>query len=161
MADGKKLFSWPEVLVLMDCREDSLKKFVSGMGGLDSTPQSPWSVQVLEWWQIAAHHLISRAMICCSLPLSLAVEEAYQMVTEKVRMESMMAYKGTIILFGRLTSSTGLLWWESWCSASTLDPGKWWFPGSSRTSLCWWWSHPWWWWVWLCSFWRPQSSPPF
>lgn len=105
--------------------------------------------------------LSAEQMICCSLPLSLAVEEAYQMVTEKVRMESMMAYKGTIILFGRLTSSTGLLWWESWCSASTLDPGKWWFPGSSRTSLCWWWSHPWWRWVWLCSFWRPQSSPPF
>ena len=47
-ADGEKLFSWPEALTLMDCREDSLKKFVSGMGGVDSASQGPCGVQFLE-----------------------------------------------------------------------------------------------------------------
>ena len=42
-------------------------------------------------------------MICCSLPLSLAKAAACQMVTEEVRMDSMMAVqKCTIIIFGRL-----------------------------------------------------------
>ena len=57
-------------------RGESLKKSVTGMGGVGHnptcTPQSPAAVQVLKGWKVAAE-----CMICCSLLLSLAVAAAY------------------------------------------------------------------------------------
>ena len=54
--EGKKLFLWREVLVLME--------FVSGMGGvscnLACTPKGPGGVQILETWEAATNHLLSR-----------------------------------------------------------------------------------------------------
>lgn len=62
-ADGKKLFLWREVLVLI--RGECHKQFVSGVGGvghnLTCTLQGPGGVQVLERWKIAANHLLCRA----------------------------------------------------------------------------------------------------
>jgi len=58
-AEGKKLFLWHEVLVLMDrslLPEGSGSKSLSGMGevscNLACTPQGPGGVQILETWEV-------------------------------------------------------------------------------------------------------------
>ncbi|XP_035526791.1 phospholipid phosphatase-related protein type 4-like [Morone saxatilis] len=65
-------------------RGKCFKELESGVGGVSHniacTPQGPGGVQVLEAWQIAADHLLSRSN---DLPLSLAVAATYQMVMEE------------------------------------------------------------------------------
>lgn len=98
VADGKKLFLWREVLVLMDRSllpegSDS-KSFCPGWEG--SAIIFPARLRVLEanrsWRDGRLQPITFSAdrMTRCSLPLSLAVAAAYQMVMEEVRMDSMM-----------------------------------------------------------------------
>jgi len=67
VAVEKKLFLWREVLVLMDRNllpEGRDSEYMSGGRGRPQSycsPQGPGGVQVLERWQIAADHLLSRA----------------------------------------------------------------------------------------------------
>ena len=97
--DGKKLFIWRKILVLMD---RSLLPEVSG-----------WNIMCPGWEGSATIFLarfrvleVCRSLrdgrlqtitfsaariISCSLLLSLAVAAAYQMLMEEVRMDSMMA----------------------------------------------------------------------
>ena len=97
VAEGKKLFRWREVLVLIERsllpEGRGFEQFVSRLGGvghyLPCPPQGPGGVQVVEGWQIAAYHPLCRAEDTLQ-PWSLAVAAAYQMVMEEVRMDSMM-----------------------------------------------------------------------
>ena len=91
VADGKKLFLWREVLVPMD--RNLLPEGVSRVcdqGGRDQ-PQS--SLHASECWRDGRLQPVTFSadrMTRCSLPLSLGVAAAYQMVMEEVRMDSMM-----------------------------------------------------------------------
>lgn len=79
---------------LPTARGECLKKFVSGMGGVDNNLTC---LRVLEacrsWRDGRLESIMSSAerMICWSLPLSLAVAAAYQMVMAEVMMDSMTA----------------------------------------------------------------------
>ena len=68
---------------------------VGGVGyNLPCLPQGPGGIQVLEGWQIAANHLLSRANDTLQSALVLgggsSVPAVYQMLMEEVRTDSMM-----------------------------------------------------------------------
>src|SRR4029434_10201237 len=97
-AAGKKLVLWREVLVLMDRillpEGRTSKSLLPGWEG--SATILPARLRVLEAnrscrdGKLQPITFSAERMIRCSLPLSLAVAAAYQMVMQKVRMDSMM-----------------------------------------------------------------------
>lgn len=97
-AVGKKLFLWCKLLVKIDCSlllEGSVQKSLCP-GWEGSALIFPVCLSVLEvcWsWRddrLQPITFSAQRMIHCSLPLSLAVATAYQMVMEEVRMDSVM-----------------------------------------------------------------------
>ena len=98
-AVGKKLLLWHELLVKIDCSllpEGSVQKSLClGWEGLAMIfPVCLSVLEVCRSWRddrLQPITFSAQRMICYSLPLSLAVAAAYQMVMMEVRMDSMMA----------------------------------------------------------------------
>lgn len=96
-ADGKQLFLRHEVLVLTDLRGERFKTFVS----MGSDTIFPARFGVL----LANRSLRDGSadyLLCKNDTLQSAVDAAYQMVKEEVRVDSMIAVHKCIIVFGRL-----------------------------------------------------------